>query len=224
MTIEAWVLVAVIGMAAGVGATVLVLRAIQVVDPSDARTRTLETWLDFHMRVGDPLGSTRRIPVPPGTRRHVISTGTDGHGARIATIEETSRRGAPVPTVHVWIEAGVDADVWRQPDGSTTRTHATRGGLADRVVTAIGSAVPEARQIWAAAGTAPEAVRNDFDGPAPGEVAVGTQGDGPVGHIGLSLAADRMTNPVAWVRWLRHVVVALADGRDPRDPPALDPG
>ena len=177
-------------------------------------------WLGVDMRPGDPTGSAAGLPPRTGVHRATRATGTYGASGRTAIIDETT--GSSTTTVfHVWIHAGLDADIIRTTDGATERTHATRGGLADRAVGAIAAAVPDAHLVWSSAGSAPPPSRDEYDRASASLRPVGIVGDDPVGGIGLALRVDLMTNPVAWLRWLREVVWAVEDEVEPPAPPSV---
>ena len=166
------------------------------------------------------VGAVIAVLVMNWVTNRASRTGTYGASGRVAIVEEWTPSGTAT-VCHLWIHAGVDADIVRQHDGSTERTHATRGAFADRLVKAIGTRVPEARLVWTVAGSAPPPTRDEFDRASSAPRLVGFAGEGPVGAVGLALGADVVTNPVAWLRWLREVVYAEEDGDDPPSPPSV---
>ena len=176
------------------------------------------SWLGVTTRRGDPFGVTTGIPVG-GAERTPVATGNYGQIGWVAVVEErTSSTTAMV--CYLWVNAGMDADIVRRED-ATERTHATRGGLADRVVRAVGTNVPEARTVWTSSGSAPPPTRDEYDRASAPLRPVGLTGDSPPGAVGLALPADAVTNPVAWLRWLRAVVHAVQDGDVPPSPPSV---
>ena len=186
---------------------------------SGAYGTSIGTWLGVTTRRGDPFGITARLPAT-GAQRTPVSTGTYGEIGWLAVVEEGTPAGTTV-VCYLGIHAGLDADIIRRADGATERTHATRGELADRLVRAIGASVPQARLVWTVAGSAPPPTRDQFDRASASLRPVGLSGDGPVGAVGLGLRADLVTNPVAWLRWLREVVYAEQDGLDAPAPPSV---
>lgn len=70
------------------------------------------SWLGTDVRRGDPMGHTRRLPAVEGVRREPLQTGTFGSGGGLAVVEE--RTSSEVRTLfHLWIDAGLDADIYR---------------------------------------------------------------------------------------------------------------
>ena len=177
------------------------------------------SWLGVTNRRGDPFGVTEALP-PVDAQRVPVSTGTYGAMGLVAVVEEQGPSNTST-VCYLWIHAGMDADIVRRPDATTERTHATRGGLADRVVRAVGTSVPQARIVWTAAGSAPPPTRDEYDRASEPVRPIGLTGEGPVGAIGLALRADQVTNPVAWLRWLRGVTYAQQDHADPPPPPSV---
>ncbi len=170
------------------------------------------------MRVhdGDPLGLLDGLPDGVVPDAPVLGTASLGHLGRSAVLD-----GGPEATSLLWIQAGMDASVLRRRDGTTVRAHGSRGGLADRCVRAVAAAVPAAVTAWAGPGAPPPPARTEVDRASVPLRRVGADGSGTPGSLGLQLPARDVTNPVAWILWLRAVAWAVEDGDDVPDPPSV---
>lgn len=158
------------------------------------RTAERSQW---HVSMGSPTRIASVIPDDPATTRqlleHVRGTHRWAVGDAVVMAETPRGGGAEERVFYVLapFEDDEDAVVYCRSLDSVTRSHASRGSLADRVVAAVRTRAPAARMVWVA--------RN---------------------HVGIGLDADTVTNPASWARWLGEVVEDVVAGRSPGAPPA----